>query len=132
MYTFKLVNGDWDFSATRTGAIINDQEVLLQEEENNLKSIKGCDNYCPDYGSTLELTAGTITYQQAQSQIPYILKRDVMQENNRLLTSYKQRTTPWLRCQIPVNLNFIFQTDQGTWEVGIQTADGKTVKVQWS
>lgn len=131
MYTFKLVNGDWDFSTSRTGAMINNQDVLLQVQENNLKSIKGSDNYCPDWGSDLELEAGVLTVSEARSRVTYELKQDVLAENARLMSNYRKHPTKFLDSQVPVNLNYVFQTDDDTWQVGIVTLDGKLRTITW-
>lgn len=129
MYTFKIVNGDWDFSKNQTGEIINDQECLYQIQKNNIQTIQGTDNYCPEFGSDLEIIAGT---NAPDAEVQSLIRTAVMQENQRLVNSYRQRPAVFLKSQVPISLNYVWQVGENTWDVGIQTLDGESHNTTWS
>ena len=129
MYTFKIVNGDWDFSKSSTGEMINDQECLYQIQKNNLESILGSDTYCPDFGSNLEFAAGG---NATDNEIEYLIRTAVAEQNQRLINSYKKFPSKFLKSQVPISLNYVWQVNKNTWDVGITTLEGGEAKMTWS
>lgn len=125
MYTLKIVNGDWDFTHCASGVSINNEDCLWQWHMCNIKTVTGANNFCPDFGSDVELLVGS-TPENQQNLIVTAIRTATAKENQRILQNYHENQTSYLPSQVPINLNFCWATGENTYDIGIQTLAGGT------